>query len=121
MNEELKIWFRNKINSCYTIREIDEDGYVYVSMVYDKNFIRQRKLARLFGKEIENPTTVNVRLFRYRKTMSEDQFFSNYDEIWIYLFDKLGSYNDVQNFIMDILQEYDKFKLMRAYYFFDKR
>jgi len=45
---KLTKWFWNKFNSCYPVKQQDYPDSIF--FVYDKHFIKQKKLCRITGK-----------------------------------------------------------------------
>ncbi|MCK9417667.1 hypothetical protein M0Q97_13575, partial [Candidatus Dojkabacteria bacterium] len=54
MDKKLKKWFFDKYNSCYPV--IHEDYPNRIFMLYDEQFLRQKKLARILDEELVYPT-----------------------------------------------------------------
>ena len=76
--EELNIWFRNKFNNCYPVTHDDYPESIF--MFYDPLFIRQKKLSRIVGEEIEYPSKpTGICLFE--QDHKNGWFRMNYDEI----------------------------------------
>ena len=57
--EELKVWFFDRLNSCYPVIHDDYPNRLY--WFYDEKFIRKMKLCRLSGTEVKLPVNVNGR------------------------------------------------------------
>lgn len=109
--EELSKWFWNKYNSCYSL--VNEHGYTY--MIYDNNFIRQRKLARVLGYEIETPK-YNGEKCLFCHEFNNQWFNCDYDEIWTFLQNNYSSnYVDIQLFIKELLYEDESQRLHLLY------
>ena len=104
--KELKKWFWNKFNGCYKVKHSDyPEGTYYF---YDEQFIRQKKLSRIVGQELEYPSkVVGICLFDLDK--KNERFWCDYDEIWSF-FQINFSYNyyEIQSFIKELLEEHDK-------------
>jgi len=87
---ELNIWFRNKFNNCYYV--IHDDYPENIFMYYDPQFIRQKKMSRILGEDIEYPEKVTgICLFEqdYKNgylNMDYDKissfFYENYSTNW---------------------------------------
>jgi hypothetical protein len=100
--EGLKEWFWNMYSSCYTIE--NDNG---IDMCYDKNFIRQRKFARLLGKDIKIPTTVTNVIFHIN--LRNQYLYVDWNQIWV-KFEQYGykTYGgETESIIREILMEHD--------------
>ena len=90
--EELKIWFLDKYNSCYSV--IDSDNPKVIYMIYDIDYIRAKKLANILNKEVEYPTEVKG-IYLFEIHLELGYFIYNIDEIFTYL---------KHNYIVDYLE-----------------
>ena len=109
--EELKIWFWDKFNSCYSIKHKDLPESIF--MIYDPNFIRAKKLANILNKDFEYPIEVKgVCLFqldyKYKWFNVDDK------EIWDF-FEKnyINNHLHIYNLINSWLKENNKYKILR--------
>ena len=103
--DDLKIWFWDKYNSCYSIKYNNK-----IYMMYDPNFIRAKKLANILNKEIGYPTEVNgVCLFQLDYKNSDINI--DYMEVWSF-FEKnySNNYIEIRTLIESWLREYDNLK-----------
>lgn len=100
--EELSKWFWDKFNSCYPIKHKDYPKSIF--MIYDEQFLRQRKLARVLDEEIIYPTVKGKCLFR--QDYKNNVLWCNYDEIWLF-FERNYSpnYIDIRSLITNLLEE----------------
>ena len=96
-NEELKIWFLDKYNSCYPVNHYNfKDNIIF--MMYDINYIRSKKLANILNKEVEYPTEVNGDCL-FSLNLEYNIFNIDYD-IWSYIESNYNSCDiDVISFI----------------------
>ena len=101
---ELKIWFWNKYNSCYPIRYYDD-----IFMIYDKNFLRQRKLSRVLGTTLEYPTKVEG-ICLFKLDLKQHYFDCGWHEIWSVLKD---NHDASYLFIKKLLNNTKQFKNYR--------
>ena len=101
--DDLKIWFWDKYNSCYSIKYNNK-----IYMMYDPNFIRAKKLANILNKEIGYPTEVKgVCLFE--QDWKNQYFWYDYDKIYLFLKSNLSYKNqNINKFICSRLKEADK-------------
>ena len=108
--EDLSKWFWNKFNSCYYVKHEDYPQSLF--MFYNKNFVRQSKLARLIGQEIIYPTKVEgVCLFE--QDYKNNYLWCNYDEIWSFFYENYShKYNEIQSFIKSLLVEHSKLEVL---------
>ena len=109
-NEELKIWFWDKFNSCYSVKHDDYPHSVF--MIYDINYIRAKKLANILNKDVEYPTKIKgVCLFR--QDLKNGHLWCNYDEIWSFFIKQYSSNPlEISNLIKGWLEEHDKLKVL---------
>jgi len=109
--EELKKWFINKYNSCYPI--IHEDYPKSIFMFYDPQFIRQKKLSRILGEEIEIEYPIKPNgICLFELDYENGCFCMNYDEITKNLYNNyLTNWLDVKEFISVWLQNNTKMKV----------
>ena len=100
----------DKWNSCVWM--IHDDNPENIIMVYDKQFIRQKKLNSLFDEEdklIFNKTDDSKILFY--QDYKNGYLRCDYEEIWSVLSNKYGlKYDDIKSLIKDVLLEGDKLK-----------
>ena len=85
--EELSKWFWNKFNSCYPVKH--ENFPESIFMFYDENFLRQflrqKKLARVLNEEIVYPKEI-VGKCLFELDYKNRFFYYDYDEIWNFLY-----------------------------------
>ena len=110
--EQLKIWFWDKFNSCYSVKHDNVPNSIY--MYYDINFIRAKKLATILNKDVEYPTEINgVCLFiiDYKKmiinyteftSLIENTFTINHFEIKRIIYDLIKQYCEDNNIIPEL-------------------
>ena len=108
--DELKIWFWDKFNSCYSV--IHDDYPDTIFMCYDINFIRAKKLANILNKDVEYPTEVKgVCLFHI--DFKNEYLWCGYDEIWSFFIENYSSNHlEIRNLIKGWLEEHDKLKVL---------
>ena len=113
-NEELKIWFWDKFNSCYSVKHEDYSDIIF--MFYDINFIRAKKLATILNNDVEYQTEVKGD-YLFRQDFNNEYLWCDYDEIWS-VFEKNYSYNyqEIRKLIKDWLDEHDKLKVLTPNY-----
>jgi len=109
-DEELKDWFWNKFNSCYYVKHEDYPDSIF--MYYDKNFYRQKKLARVLEQEIIYPTKVDGTCL-FEQDYKNNYLWCDNKEIWSF-FEKKYSYNDIEirDLIKSWLVEYSKLQVL---------
>jgi hypothetical protein len=104
-NEELYDWLLTKLLSCYPVKIVGKDNYVY--WYYDEMFIRKLKVSKLNNKKIKYPNKItgfclfeqdieNKELLLDKEIL--DVFYKNYSQ----------DFQDVKFIITDILK-YSKF------------
>lgn len=95
--KELIIWFEEKLNNCY---QLNIGGNIL--WIYDKNYIRKKKIAQIEGKEIKLPPNHENRnniLFYQREFSGCITFQCNYQKVWKILENKFDSKYRIENFI----------------------
>ena len=109
-NKELINWFNNYFYNCYYVKHNDYPESIF--MYYDKNYVRQLKLAKLEGIDyVEKTDITGVCLFE--QDWKNKIFCCNYEYIWSYLRDKCSfNYYDIQAFIMDRLDDHTKMMVL---------
>ena len=98
-----------KWNSCIWMNHEDHPGNIV--MIYDKHFIRQKKLNSLFDEEeiVFNKTTDSKILFY--QDYKNGYLDVSYNEIWSILESKYSlKYDDIQLLIKEVLLEDNKLK-----------
>ena len=109
-NEELKKWFWNKFNSCYYVKHKDFPERYF--MVYEKNFARQKKLARVLDQELIYPAKVDG-ICLFEQDYKNGWLNCNYKEIWLYLEEKYNcNFLDVKDLIDGWLKETSKLEIL---------
>ncbi len=95
--EELKNWVLYKYNNCYKAKNHTQSTFYF----YDEQFIRQKKLSRIVGKEIVYPSEVKgICLFEYDPNY--ETLYCNKKEIWNFLEKYIQSryvYNSTPDFV----------------------
>jgi len=108
--EEISKWFWNKFNSCYPV--VHEDYPESIFMIYDEQFLRQKKLARVLDKELSYPTEVKG-ICLFHQDYKNGWFECSYDEIWSFFKRNYSSnYTDIQTLIKNLLVEHDKLQAL---------
>ena len=108
-NKELIDWFNNYFDNCYYVKH--EDFPESIFMFYDKNYVRQLKLAKLEGKEI--PIKIDITsVCLFEQDWRHNFFCCNYNLIWNYLLVNSFTYDDIQSFIRDRLVEHSKMSIL---------
>jgi len=112
MDKKLKKWFLDKFNSCYPV--IHENYPNRIFMLYDEQFLRQKKLARILDEELVYPTDFKGKCL-FQQDYINHNFWCDYDEIWTFLYKNYSTkYSDIQKFIKKLvieLQTFDEIKL----------
>ena len=99
--EEIQIWFRNKFNSCYVV--VHEDYPENIFMYYDPQFIRQKKLSRIVGEEIEYPSKLTG-ICLFGQDYKNGYLFMN-DEITSFFYKNYSNnWSDIKELIQDMLK-----------------
>ena len=101
-NNELKIWFWKKYNDCYPIYKGEN-----IFMIYDKQFIRQRKLNRILGHETTIPE-YNGQLCLFRLDVNVQILWCENQEICSYL--RVNYNHNITDFIQTLLIENEELK-----------
>ena len=101
--EELKIWFINILNCCYIT---DDSRYVY--FIYNKNYIRAKKLANILNKDIEYPNKIQQKILL--KILKDGNYlYCDYNNIWKY-FEHYKTYTLQQQIIRRFIKDSEIFK-----------
>ena len=104
--EELSKWFWNKYNSCYPV--VHEKYPENIFMIYDEQFLRQKKLTRVLNEDLIYPTEVKGRCL-FRQDYKNHNFWCDYNEIWSFFERNYSTnYTHIQTFIRSLLEEHDK-------------
>ena len=90
---ELKIWFRNKYNSCY-FYENKIDGMI--DMIFDKQVYRQMKLQRILGHKIEYPSEIRGKCY-FKIDKRYEIIWCDYIEIWSFFQNNYCASNTIFN------------------------
>ena len=61
-NEEIKIWLKEKIDNCYAIVDLENHFYENTYLIYDSQYIREKKLGRILHTEISEPIVGNLNI-----------------------------------------------------------
>jgi len=108
--EEISKWFWNKFNSCYPV--VHENYPESIFMIYDEQFLRQRKLSRVLDEELIYPTEVKGK-YLFHQDYKNGWFECSYDEIWSFFKRNYSSnYTDIQTLIKNLLVEHDKLQAL---------
>ena len=95
---QLKEWFLSKISNCYQTNHKNK-----ILFIYDKQFIRDRKLAYLTNDEIITPTVHNG-IILFEQDLKSKAFYCNYDVIWAFLKSNYSHLDDeIQQLIVEFL------------------
>ncbi|MCK9477613.1 MAG: hypothetical protein M0R46_16985 [Candidatus Muirbacterium halophilum] len=108
--EEIQIWFRNKFNSCYGV--VHDDYPESIFMYYDPQFIRQKKLSRIVGEEIEYPIKpTGICLFE--QDYKNGYLFMNYDEITSFFYENYSNnWLEIKELISTMLKDDSKLQIL---------
>jgi hypothetical protein len=108
--EEIQIWFRNKFNSCYGV--LHEDFPESIFMYYDPQFIRQKKLSRIVGEEIEYPIKpTGICLFE--QDYKNGYLYTDYGEITsVFYKNYSNNWLEIKELISTMLKEYSKLQVL---------
>ncbi|MCK9415981.1 hypothetical protein M0Q97_04905 [Candidatus Dojkabacteria bacterium] len=108
--EEISKWFRNKYNSCYPV--VHKDYPESIFMIYDEQFLRQKKLARILDEDVIYPSKIEG-ICLFHLDYKNRWFDCNYNEFWLFLYDNYSSnYYDIQTLIKNLLVEHDKLQVL---------
>ena len=111
-NKEIINWFKNYFDNCYYVKHDDFPESVF--MFYDKNYVRQLKLAKLEGRIIEKTDITGVCVFE--QEWKNKWFCCNYTLIWDYLRNNYSfSYDDIHSFISDRLEDHTKMNVLTPF------
>ena len=114
--EQLKIWFWDKFNSCYSVKHDNVPNSIY--MYYDINFIRAKKLATILNKEVEYPTEIKG-ICLFELNFINEYIYIDYDNIWSIIVKKYsGVYEEICKLIKGWLEEWDKLKVLTSDYYY---
>ena len=108
--EELSKWFWNKFNSCYPV--VHKDYPKNIFMIYDEQFLRQKKLARVLNEDVIYPNKVTGKCL-FCQDYKNNYFRCHYDEIWSFFKENYSrNYTDIQSLIKSLLEEHDKLQVL---------
>ena len=108
--EELKDWFWDKFNSCYSVKHDDYPHSVF--MIYDLNYIRAKKLSNILNKDVEYPTMIKgVCLFE--QDLKNEWLYCDYEKIWTFFKNNYsGSSQEISDLIKGWMEEHNKLKVL---------
>ena len=107
---ELIEWFNNIFNNCYYVTHNDYPDKIF--MYYDLRFVRKLKLSNIEKKECLPPKIISGECL-FHQNWKNKTIWCKYSVIWKYLEDHYSNnYLDIQSFIKDRLEEYDKMKVL---------
>ena len=105
-NKELIYWFNNYFDNCYNVVHCDFPGSVF--MFYDINYVRQKKLAKLDGKEPPIKTDITGECL-FQIDLKNSFFRCDYEKIYCYLKNNYNfDFYHYNLFIKDRLKKYPK-------------
>ena len=114
--EELSKWFWNKFNSCYPV--VHKDYPKNIFMIYDEQFLRQKKLARVLNEDVIYPNKVTGKCL-FCQDYKNNYFRCHYDEIWSFFKENYSrNYTDIQSLIKSLLEEHDKLQVLTPCQYF---
>ena len=106
--EQLKIWFWDKFNNCYSVKHNNLINHIY--MIYDPNFFRAKKLANILNKDFEYPTEIKGFCI-FKHSLNNKLLICDYGEIWSFFEQNYSSnYQDIKDLIKDFLVKNKKLK-----------
>lgn len=106
--EELKLWFLDKVNSCYPA--IHDDYPESIFWFYDEKFVRKLKLCKINNQNITLPSKVEGYCL-FCQDFKNMWFYCDHDEIWSFFYENYKyDYFDVQLFIKDALYDIEKMR-----------
>ena len=111
--KELIDWFNEKLNNCFLYK-----NYTYLYYIYDKNYMRKKKLAEIENKTIDIPNKIYKHkiLFKIMDYNVYDGVFSLYinSNVWKHIEDQIGAGN-VVDFITKLLpDELKRFRVING-------
>ena len=96
-------WFNNYFDNCYYVKHNNYPESLF--MFYDINYVRQLKIAKLEGKNIEKNHITGVCLFELN--WERNMFNCDYDLIMLYVKDNYSpNFRDFYDFINNMLLKY---------------
>lgn len=105
--DDIKTWFIEKINSCYTVKTIELNDSIL--LYYDENFIRNKKISNIVGVNYKYPTKPRGECL-FEINFKKKYFYYSYS-IRDYLFEHcIDEIHDNDYIIKNILIESEKFK-----------
>ena len=108
--EELKKWFWDKYNSCYCVKHDDYPESIF--MYYDKNFARQKKLARVLDQELIYPSKVEG-IFLFEQDHKTKSLWCDNNEIWAFFEQNyVYNYKKIRELIKGWLEEASKLTVL---------
>jgi hypothetical protein len=113
MNEqELKVWFWDKFNSCYPIKHDEYPDSIF--WIYDEQYIRKIKLCKINNQDIILPNKVSgVCLFE--QNIENEFLYCNTIDIWyVFLPNYSANYFDIKKLITGWLKDTTKLNVYAA-------
>ena len=101
-NEELSYWFINKISSCYPVKPIINNKYIF--WYYDDQFIRKIKIGKINKQKVNNPKEINGFCLFEQDIINKEICF-DYNEIWSVFYENYSNnFEDIQFLMIDALK-----------------
>ena len=109
-NDELKKWFWDKYNSCYCVTHSEYPRSIL--MYYDKNFSRQKKLARVLDQDLIYPTKAEGTCL-FEQDYKNNWLNCDYKEIWSFFEENYSNkYQEIRDLIKGWLEEVQKLTVL---------
>jgi hypothetical protein len=107
--QELKIWFFDKLCSCYPAKQDDIPDSIF--WVYDEQFIRKMKLCKINNQKVKLPNKVNG-ICLFEQDTENRYLYCKTNEIWsVFILNYSNKYLDIQKLIKGWLEETNKLNL----------
>jgi hypothetical protein len=110
--EELKIWFWDKLNSCYPV---EHKVYSQITcFCYDTNYIRSKKLGNILNKEVEYPTVIKGDCL-FEIDNAYKQLWVSTDKIYDFLKEQINC--DIEKLIKEFIKntKYENLRIIIAH------
>ena len=116
MKQELLDWFNNYFDNCYSVIFDDDPNKIF--MYYDKNFVRQQKIAKIDGKIIKKNDITGVCLFE--QNWENNTLNCCYNYIWCHITEyDICTFNEIQAILKYLLQNRPIINTLTPVFLFD--
>jgi hypothetical protein len=112
--EELRKWFNNKFNLCYSITHSDYPNCIY--WYYDEQIARKIKMCKICNSDYIITNQIKG-ICLFEQNVFTKKLWCDYDEVWSFFITNYSTdYNEVKCLILEILLDNEKLFLYTPYH-----